>query len=388
MDTRETGGGDPLDSRFSGPAAPVRLRAIDYLLRTRAVLGLQPLTAPALVFVPLGVLLGPNGLNVLTASAIGHLDPVVTVALAALGIFVGMALDLRTPTDRRLLGIASLEALMAFAAVASATLFLMRSWGLEVDAGTTLVACALGVCASVSSAGAPDHPGEAHRVATRIADLDDGLALIAGAAVVAAVHQRNGFEIVGVLALTALVGLLAGLAGWLLFERAHSDAERGVFVLGALALVGGAADYVQCSPLLAGMIAGFAWRWLPGHADRIIRTDVSRFQHPLVLLLLVVAGALVDLTPVALWLLGPFVVFRLVGKVLGAYAASALAQPIRPGDMAAYLLPPGLLGIAVALNFVQTSASPTATAVATAVAVGTLASEVLALMALPGSTPD
>jgi hypothetical protein len=167
-----------------------------------------------------------------------------------------------------------------------------------------------------------------------------------------------------------------------------------------LALIGGGADYVRGSPLLAGLVAGGLWHVLPGHADRIVRDDVSRFQHPLVLLLLVGAGAWAQPSTLALWLLGPFVVFRFVGKVLGAWVAQRVVLSGHtsdlPGeearlalaDFTAYLLPPGLLGIAVALNLLQVSPSPTATAVLSAVGAGTLVSEILAAFVLAGSDSD
>ena len=158
-------------------------------------------------------------------------------------------------------------------------------------------------------------------------------------------------------------------------------------MLGSLALLGGAADYMQCSPLLAGMVAGLSWTLLPGRADRIVREDVGRFQHPLVLLLLISAGALITVTPLAIWLLAPFVVFRLTGKMIGAWAA-ARVLPVGAGDLAAYFMPPGLLGIALAINFLDVSATPTAVAVTTAVALGTLASEALAVFALPAPSGD
>jgi hypothetical protein len=226
--------------------------------------------------------------------------------------------------------------------------------------------------------------GPTHATATRIADLDDGFAVVAGAFAVAAVRGGTAPEALAVVVTTVLVGALVGVAGWLLFEAARTEAERAVFVLGALCLAGGAADYVHCSPLLAGLVAGGLWRVLPGHADRIIRDDVSRFQHPLVLLLLVAAGAWMQVSALAVWLLAPFVVFRFAGKVLGAWIGAALAPGIALVDLAAYLLPPGLMGIAVALNLLQASPSPTATAVLTAVALGTLASEILAVFVLPG----
>jgi len=250
------------------------------------------------------------------------------------------------------------------------------------------VAAVLGVAASVSSASAPDRLGEGHRLITRIADFDDFLSVMAGAVAVAAVGATGWEHGLIRFGEVVAVGLLAGVAGWLLFERAHSVAERGVFVIGTLALVGGAAVYVNGSPLLAGMVAGICWKRLPGRADRIVRNDVSRFQHPLVILLLMVAGAMVELTPLAIWLLAPFVVFRLAGKVIGAWAAAWLVPPLRAGDLAAYLLAPGLLGIGLALNFVQVSSTEVAAAVASAVALGTLASEVLALMAAPGAARE
>ena len=389
MDYRETGGADSLDVDLHRAAAPSRLRALDFLLRTRVALGLQPVTAPAVIFVPLGFLLGPHGLGLLPRAALSHLDPVVTIALAALGIFIGMGLYTRGLAERRLLFAASLEALITICVVAGAMLFLMIQWGMPLDLGAGLVAAVLGVAASVSSAGAPEQAaGETHAVATRIADLDDGLSVVAGAVVVAAIGAGTPAGGAQSLIYTMVIGVMGGGLGWLLFERAHSAAERAVFVGGALALIGGAAEYVRSSPLLAGMIAGLCWRLLPGEADGVIRRDVSRFQHPLVILLLLTAGALVEFTTLALWLFAPFVVFRLTGKMIGAAVASRLMPGLRTSDLAAYLLPPGLLGIALALNFLQVSSSTVAASVVSAAALGTLASELLALIALPGAARD
>ncbi len=388
MSRRETGSRDPIDLGLGGAAPPERSRAIEALLRTRAALGLEPLTAPALVFVPIGVLLGPHGLGIVTPLLIGRLEPVLAVALATLGVFVGMALDVRTRLRRRLLLAASIESVITMTVLGGALIFLMYRWALPTDTDVALIACMLAVAAAVSAAGVTgDTAGATERLATGVADLDDAGALVAGAAVTAAIASQSPADALRIVLFTAIAGLLAGVAGWLLFERARSEAERGVFVLGSLALLGGAADYMQCSPLLAGMVAGLSWTLLPGRADRIVREDVGRFQHPLVLLLLISAGALITVTPLAIWLLAPFVVFRLTGKMIGAWAA-ARVLPVGAGDLAAYLMPPGLLGIALAINFLDVSATPTAVAVTTAVALGTLASEALAVFALPAPSGD
>ena len=388
MTSRETGSLDPIDAGLRDSAPPRRLRAIDLVLRTRAALGLEPLAAPALLFVPLGMVLGPHAFGVVTPSLIGRLEPLIAVALATLGVFVGMALDARTRGQRRLFLAASIESLITMAVLGGAMLFLLQRWALPTDTGVGLIAWMLAVAAAVSAAGVPgEAAGPVERLATSVADLDDAGALLAGAVVTAAIAGHSAADTLRIVVFTALVGLLAGIAGWLLFERARSEAERGVFVLGSLALLGGAADYMQCSPLLAGMVAGLSWTLLPGRADRIVRGDVGRFQHPLVLLLLVSAGALIQVTALAVWLLAPFVVFRLTGKVIGAWAATRVL-PLTAGDLAAYLVPPGLIGIALAINFLQVSATPTAGAVATAIALGTLASEAVAIVALPGASRD
>jgi hypothetical protein len=385
MTSRETGSRDPIDAGLRSSAPPGRLRAVDLLLRTRAALGLEPLAAPALLFVPLGVVLGPHVFGLVTPSLVGHLEPVIAVALATLGVFVGTALDVRSRVTRRLFVAASLESLITMAVLGCATIFLMHRWAMSTDAGTGLVAWMLASAAAVSAASVPgDAAGPVERMATRVADLDDAGAVIVGACVVAAIASESPVDALGSVLLTVLVGLLAGFAGWLLFEHARSDAERGVFVLGSLALLGGAAHYIHCSPLLAGMVAGLAWTLLPGRADHLARADVIRFQRPLVLLLLISAGALIHITALAIWLLAPFVVFRLTGKVIGAWVA-ARVLPIGTADLAAYLVPPGLLGIALGINFLLVSATPTAAAVATAVALGTLISEALAVVALPAA---
>jgi hypothetical protein len=73
--------------------------------------------------------------------------------------------------------------------------------------------------------------------------------------------------------------------------------------------------------------------------------------------------------------------------VLGAWFAARIARATTERSRR-YLLPPGLLGIALSLNLLQASASPTAVAVVSTVAIGTLASELLALAVLPADSRD
>jgi hypothetical protein len=385
-DPRELGGADPIDARLPAAEAVPTLARFAAPLRTHAALGLEAAHAPALVFVPLGFVLGPRAVGLLPEDALAHLDVVVSVALAALGVFIGLALDLRRGRERRLLAAASTEALVTLAVVAGSLAVLLERWRVPLDAPVVTVAAALGACAAASSGRALGGDADpVHALAARIADLDDVVPIVVGAFVIAMIGVGSGVAVAQAVLVTGLVGLGVGFGGWLLFERARGAAERGVFVLGSVVLVGGGAAYMAQSALLAGMVAGLFWRLAPGRADRVIHDDLRRIQHPLVVLLLLAAGASLEPSRVALWFLVPLVLFRLVGKLLGGWAAARLVPGApAPADLGAHLLPPGVIGIAFALGFQQMSASSTGSAVMAATAVASLAGEILAVAALAG----
>lgn len=350
--------------------------------RTRAALGLRPLTAPVMVFIPLGILLGPGSLGVISRTALAHLDIVVSIALATLGVVIGIAVGREVRAAGRLLAAATLEAGTTIAVVVGALTVLLHSWVLPLEIPILVAALGLGVCASASAAPSVGVGDEgAAQIAGRVADLDDVLPIVLGGFVLAMANpgQLSSFAST---ALTAGAGLAIGLCGWLLVERTHVIAERGVFVLGALAMLGGAPAYMGLSPLLTGMAAGIFWVAAPGRCDAIVARELRKVQHPIVVLVLITAGASLELTTAGIWLLVPYVIFRSAGKILGGWAASRIAPGIAPADLGAYLIPPGVIGIAFALNLQQVAHQP-ATSLVFAVALGAIASEGLALVVTP-----
>lgn len=350
-------------------------------LRTRAALGLRPLTAPVMVLVPIGVLLGPSGTAIITLDALTHLDVVISVALATLGVFVGIALGTQEGRITRLVLAATLEGSVTLVAVAAATYFLLQAWAMPLLIPPVIAAVALGIAASASAAPfvAAGHDS-AREVAARVADLDDVLPILAGGAVLSLIVP-GGASVARDVTVALATGAAAGVSGWLLFERSEA-AERGVFVLGTLALLGGIAGYLGVSPLIAGLAAGFVWARTPGHTDRIAADDLRKVQHPLIVLLLLTAGASLQADMAGIWLFAPYVLFRLAGKLLGGWLASRLAPAVAPSDLGAYLVPPGVLGIAFALNL-QQIAGDTAGPLLFAVTFGAVASEIVALVVTP-----
>jgi hypothetical protein len=339
-------GRDHLDS----VAAPPRRRWS--LPARRAALGLSPTAAPALTFVLVGIALGPVGLGALSPAALIRLDPVVSVALAALGIYVGLGLGaMRSPGASSLLFAATIEAGATIAVVSGVMYVLLLRWAVPLTLEPGLFALVLGISSCASAALRPaNNTNEDARRAARIVDMDDVPLVLLGTLVVAAAARAPIMEST-LLAIAA--SLAVGAAGWLLFERARSAAERGVFVTGAVLLLGGIGAYLGTSPLLSGCAAALVWVRTPGAADRIIGADLQKLQHPLVALLLIVAGASIRWDLALLWIAAPLVLLRLTGKLIAA-AVAARVVGIPTGLLATVLVPPGVLGVALALNVQQT----------------------------------
>jgi hypothetical protein len=352
------------------------------LLRRRSALGLAPALTPAVIFLPFGALLGPHGLAWFSPRLLGRLDLAVTIALAILGVLVGIALGREIRTALRLFLAASLESAVTTAAVTAASAFYIQKTGMPLSVPLLAFALALGLCATASSATSADPDSEpAASVATRVADLDDVVPIVLAVGAFALLSRGQASSVVLWLG-PPVVGLVVGAIGWLVFDRAESGPERVVFVLSALALAGGAAAYLRVSPLAVGLVAGLVWTIAPGRADRVVESDLRKVQHPLVVLLLVTAGAHATLTAAAWWLLPPYLLFRLAGKVTGAWLSGPRLD-VRPSDLAAYLMPPGVLAVAFALNFRQVLPQAMGDVLLSTVALGTAAFELFALAVVP-----
>lgn len=385
--SRELGGADPLDTELGLPArgllARLGLERLAPLLQRRAAFGLRPGIAPAVVLVPAGFILGPQVTNILTLDLLAHLQVGVALGLALLGVFIGRALA-REIRNIRLIGAGTIECAVTIAVAAFALWFVITRSHVPVGAGAAMVALCLAITAAASSAHTADPRSDAAaRMATRVADFDDLLLIGAGAILLVFIRSSYGPTSPGLLFAPVAIGVAVAAAGLLLFERATDEAERVLLVLGAVALLGGASVYLMTSSLAAGLIAGVIWTLAPGRADEILTREMHKLQHPLVGLILVTAGAFFVPDPAALWLLAPYVLFRLVGKIIGAIAAAPLLPPLRAFDLAGYLVPPGVVGIGFSLTFMLALPADAGRIVVSVAAAGTFLSELLALFVIP-----
>jgi hypothetical protein len=321
-----------------------------------------------------GVALGRHGLGILSDSTLSLVDPVVPVALAALGVLAAFEIGTTPWLRTRALAATTVHSLAAAALVAAGTLAFIDATAGSASLDPWVIAVALGVCASTSSALGTGDPA-ARSTAARIVDLDAVLAIAGGGVAIVFLREH---ELLSTLSMTAqLVGIAAvvAIAGWLLLSRSSSDTEQRVFAAATLLLLGGIADYLSLSALMAGLVAGALWHTTGGAARESMRRALAHVQHPLVALILLVAGARTDFTAEILGLTVAYVLLRGVAKLAGSLAAPI--APAAPGEVARRLLWPGILGIAFALNALR-AAGPEMTAVLSIAVLGTIGSQLLA----------
>lgn len=348
----------------------------------RRLLGWSATSAPVALLLMAGLAFGPRGLNLLSPGALSLLDPVVPVALAALGVLVGLSVSDRRADDRRVFAAACLDAavtmLVVSAGIAVVALAAMAS---IVRPFWTLV-LASGICAATSLTLPTGNRLEPRTAATRVIELSVLLPIMVGGLVLAWLRAGSSVGAVALVAQASGITVALAAAAWLLLTQASSETEERVFAVSVLLFVGGVADALSLSALFGGLIAGVFWRYAGRHPRDTISRDVLFVQHPLLVLVLLVAGARADLSPASLGLGAAYLALRVVGQLAGGIMARRAAGVDVPRDLGLYLLPPGVFGVAFALNAASVVGADAAVLLA-AVVFGTIGSEFVALLLPP-----
>jgi hypothetical protein len=352
-------------------------------LRSRIALGLAPTPRPGLVLLPLGMALGPAGLNQLSDSVLSYLDPAVSISLVALGAFAGLELNLRRARESRLLTASSIEASVTMLLV-SAAIVLSQVHPALSGQSNWQVALLFGIAASVSSTISSAAPERSSSLTERVGDLDDVLPILLGGLVLASLQRGISWGALLLATQTGLIALVIAFAGWLLIAQSTTESEQYVFVAGTLLLLGGAAAYLSMSALWIGLVCGVAWSIAGGSPRDSIDRGLQYLQHPLMVLLLLVAGARLQLGLIAVALAAIYVASRICGKLIGGRLARMVVMHDLPADLGRRLIAPGMIGVAFALNIVQVAGQSAAATMLLAVAViGSLGSELIAVLMDP-----
>jgi hypothetical protein len=355
--------------------------------RWRGPLVWSATSAPVGLLLMAGIAIGPRGINLLSSSTLTLLDPVVPVALAAFGVLIGLSANDRRTDDARALGAACLAAAVTVLVV-SAGLGLVALAAMSSVAGPfSILILTGGICAATSLTLPSDDALEPRSGATRVIELGVLLPIVAGGLMLAWL-RAGSFAGAGVLVAQASgVTLALAAAAWLLLTRASSETEERVFAVSALLLVGGVAAALSLSALFGGLVAGLLWRYAARHPRETIRRDVLFMQHPLLVLVLLVAGARADLSSSTLALGVGYVVLRVAGQLAAGAVARRVVGVNAPRDLGFHLLPPGVFGVGFALNAVSVVGADASILLA-AVVVGTIGSELVAVLLPPRSVGE
>ena len=353
----------------------------------RGSLGWSATSAPIALLLTAGIAFGPQGINLLSPARLPLLDAVVPVALAALSVLVGLGVADRRTADRREIGAACLAAAVTMLVVSAGFAVVALAAMSPIAEAISILILTSGICAATSLTLPTGSPLEPRPPATRVIEFGVLLPIVTGGLVLAWLRAGSS-EGAAVLVMQACgVTLALAVAAWLLLTQASSETEERVFVLSALLLVGGVADALALSALFGGLVAGVFWRYAGRYPRGSISRDVLFVQHPLLVLLLLVAGARADLSPASLALGAAYVVLRVAGQLAGGTVARHAAGMNAPGDLGFHLLPPGVFGVALALDAVSVVGADASLLLAVVVA-GTIGSEFVALFLRPRSAGE
>jgi hypothetical protein len=195
------------------------------------------------LMVLVGIFAGPYGLNLLSPSVVLLLDPAIAMALAMLGIFVGLGIAARHP-------VVTTPAVLA----------------------------------------------------------------ILGGVAITALRDTSPLAVVLMTLAIAGVAVVVAFAGWLLVGQTDSEREQQVFVVGSLLLLGGSAAYTSLSAVFAGLLAGFVWNAAGNLARARIVQHLDYFQHPLIVVMLLAAGASITFSIEAVAVVVIVAAFHVVGR--------------------------------------------------------------------------
>jgi hypothetical protein len=331
-----------------------------------------------LVLLPLGIVLGPYGLNVLPQAVIASLAPALPVALAVLGALAAIQLDIRRPdAGWSLLGW-SIEGGLTMALVAAGV---VATWRLAGQPGVDLwpLLLLLALCASASAPARSGSASGSSSLSVRLPHVDNVLAIALAGLALGSIREESIDAAVSMTAQTALVAAVIAIAVWVLVRESSSDGEQRVFAVGAFLMLGGVAEYLSLSALWAGLIAGIVWKIAGGAAYERLARDTASLQHPLVVVLLIVAGVRLQIRAEIAGLIAAYLISRTTGKLAGGAIVRRVSPAGPRTHVGARLIPPGVIGVGIAADTtLATSGSGAAETLLAVVVFGTLASDLLA----------
>ncbi len=357
---------------------------------------LKRLFDSGLIFLAVGVAIGPAGVRLIDAHVLEQTGPIVVFCLGWIGFLFGVHLEWRRlrRLTRRMWAATFAESLLTLALVLVAAWIFLTYWCPTCQsiamhkwaALLTLAACAAGTApASVFALnGRPLFRGDIAQAVRVSATLDDlpGLLLfgLMFAAVPVGLVPALGLWSAPVWFLAAiLIGVLLGVLMKSLTILATDAQVHLLVVIGLIAFGSGAAAYIRLSPIFVGAVAGITLANTTGRKE-IVFELLARSEHTIYVLFLVLVGCRWSLEAEHLLALTAlYLGIRALGKVLGGMTAASLIKVQEPrqrfGGLA--MLGQGGLAIAMAVNYARVYEAQITSSILTVLIVGVIINELV-----------
>lgn len=298
-----------------------------------------------------GLLLGPSGFDLISEGSIGNsLDHFTRIALMLIAFGIGEHIELKKLKEhaRSLLFIGFFETTGAFLLVTSTVFMLITYTGLGIESWLLRENLALAILlGAVSVATAPaatllvvrelNAKGPLTSSLLAIVAIDNGLAIAIFGLAISLTHQiigQDGTPILMAIGNGFLEIFLSLLLGWItgffleaVLGKLKKEGEMLTAGLAILLLCSELAVYLNLSPLLAGMVAGFT---LVNKAERDVRVFrvLNNFEPPIYVLFFTLAGTHLDIKTLgSAGLIGlAYFLARVVGKVVGVQVGAQLGK--------------------------------------------------------------
>ncbi len=374
----------PLDDRGGRDAGALPGRQRPESGGWRGLLRWSATDAPVALLLTAGIAAGPQGINLLPSAALSLLDAIVPVALAALGALVGLSVGDRRLGDARLLAAAGSASLVTVLVIAAGFGAAVTGALSPLAPASWILLLAGGICGATSLTLPSDEASGPQNAATRFVELGVLLPIAGGGILLAWLGADTALSAAGRLWHACAATLAVAAAAWLLLTTVRTEVEERIYAASALLLVGGVAVALSFSALFGGVIAGLVWRLAGRHPRETVQRDVLFLQHPLLVLVLLVAGARADLSPMTLGIGAVYVALRITGQLAAGVVGRRIIGSGAPRDLGREGLPPGVFGVGFALN-VLGAAGADGSLLLSVVVVGTIGSAIVGAFLPPRS---
>jgi len=340
------------------------------LFKPRLIIGGVPFFLSGVEYIFLGMLIGPIGFNLLRATILNSLQPIIVLELGWIGIIYGLQFQReilsKTPLGHVLVML--IVSVVTFGIVAGGT-FLFLQWlfpqTFQADLTAALMLGSVAVVSSPSSLAilsqfkSIKRTGVTTSLYQRMSSLDGLFGIIPFGFIFAAFHVYGSGESQilnpwewGLLSI--LLGVIMGFLLYLFIRKTRHREDMVVLLLGFIIFSSGLAAFLHLSPLVINFVSGIILtnRRLP--TRKILFDMFLNAEKVLYVILLIVAGAMCQFH-FGFWigaLTAMFVLTRIIGKFWGfALARHALNLKVLRPTAGLGLLTQGGLSIAMAVSY-------------------------------------